>query len=134
MIELYSFGYKDNCFSPFAEKLRENKFDAVIDTRFNPNCYDAFWQKKALGIGLPLYGVEYFHFKELGNENYYDSDKPIKIKDIVNGEIRLSNILKAKSFNKICLLCTCMNIDTCHNSIVIKELEKDKNYSYKDRL
>lgn len=134
MIEIYSFGYKDKRFSPFAEKLREENFDAVIDTRYNPNCYDGFWKKKSLEESLPLYGIKYFHFKDLGNENYHSPDRLIKIKDIKMGIMNLQKTLDDKAFSKICLICTCANLESCHNHIIINELENNKNYLYKDRL
>lgn len=133
-IEVYSFGYKNNRFSPFAEKLREENFDAVIDTRYNPHCYDGFWKKKSLEESLPLYGIKYFHLKELGNKNYYSSDKPIEIQDIKTGITRLHKNIKYKKFNKICLLCVCENFETCHNRIIINILKKNKSYVYKGRL
>lgn len=134
MIEVYSFGYKGNRFSPFAEKLREQNFDAVIDTRYNPHCYDGFWKKKALEDTLPLYGIKYFHLKELGNKNYHSSDKPIVIKDIKMGFKILHKTLADNSFSKICLICTCEDIESCHNNIIIKELELSNKYYNKGRL
>lgn len=134
MIEIYSFGYKNQRFSPFAEKLQEHKINAVIDTRFNPNCYDAFWQKKGLESTLPLYRVEYLHFKDLGNKNYYDHNLPIEIKDLKLGLQELNQTLKFRGISKICLLCTCSNIKTCHNNMIIKELELSSKYSNKGRL
>ena len=134
MIEVYSFGYKDSRFSLFAEKLREEKFDAVIDTRYNPHCYDGFWKKKALEESLPLYGIKYFHFKELGNINYVFKDKPILICDSKKGKEKVIKTIDRKNFSKICFLCTCENFETCHNKINIETIFKDYENAYKGQL
>lgn len=130
MMELYSFGYKDKLQSHFIERLKEIGIYAVLDTRFNPNCFNVFWKGKTLENQLPLHGIEYYHEKNLGNSRYFEK-----------GTIQIANLEKGiESFKrifhdeKVCLLCTCVNFETCHNKIIVENLEKIDNCKYIGRL
>lgn len=121
MFELYSFGYKNKRISQFLSIAKSIGIKNIIDTRFNPNCYDPFWKKSNLEKCNGFDGIRYFHIKNLGNIKYFKE-----------GEIEINNLTEGiKEINKImsdgtigCLLCTCKNIETCHNYIILKELEK----------
>ncbi len=134
MIEIYSFGYKDKRFSKFAEMLQREKVDAVIDTRYNPNCFDSFWNIKNLKSSLPLYNIKYFSFLEFGNVNYRNLEEERVIKDMPSGLKKLNDVIKNNDLKKICMICVCACYETCHSKIVIDRIIEDENFIFKGRL
>lgn len=133
MIEIYSFGYKNKVFKHFSDALKEKGIRCLIDTRFNPHCFSPFWKKKTLESCTPIYDIDYYHIQELGNTRYFE-DGEINIKDLNCGIDRIKDIADDWDCDKICLLCTCENFNTCHNKIIVEELVKDKNFKYKGRI
>ena len=133
MIEVYSFGYKNKIFRDFVYKARDMGINALIDTRFNPNCFRPFWKHSTLVDAIPFFDMEYYHIKNFGNTKYFEKGK-IEILNMQNGIKEIEEISDEWDCDKICLLCTCEDLESCHNNIIIKELLKSNSYSYKGRI
>lgn len=86
----------------------------VIDIRYSPWSNDSRWTLRSLQHRSVL-GDRYWWFKELGNENYKDHKKPIKIHDLETGIIRLYDV---EFDNPLILLCGCPHYAKCHRTIV----------------
>ena len=105
---LYSFGYENKSFYDFKELVHDAY---IIDVRFMPNSYVAFWKQKFLQQDFK---DDYVHIKELGNINY-NNKKQIKINDIEVGTKKLLELLEKKD---CVMLCKCLDYNVCHQKVI----------------
>lgn len=130
MNTFYSYGYKDRPLNGFVEALKEREVKVVIDTRYNPHCFDPFWKFKNLQNEFPLHGMKYHHIKNLGNRTYFQEGE-INIDNMEWGINRLRDRVGNHNF---CLLCVCSNIQTCHTRLIVEELIEDDEFNYMGRI
>ena len=116
--KLYTLGYKDWSFYDFLDKVKELEV-MVIDVRFVPKAYVAFWDTAHLGKTLK---ENYMHVPALGNRNYNDSSKPIQIS---NMEMGADIVIEEMNSGKDCLLlCACSDVNECHRKVVSEYIQK----------
>ena len=66
-VGLWSIGYEGRTLDSFLTALKEAHIDAVADVRLTPISRKPGFSKKRLGAALAEMGVQYHHFRSLGN-------------------------------------------------------------------
>jgi uncharacterized protein (DUF488 family) len=112
-MQIYSTGYtgKDvNDLKPMLSAL-----DAIlVDVRFSPTSQVLHWRQVYLKILLKHC---YFHIPNLGNRTFKEDKITIQ-----NLQLGVETLLKLDK-NAV-IFCACENVEKCHRSLIIEELQK----------
>jgi uncharacterized protein (DUF488 family) len=112
---LLTFGYYNK--SVYSLKKWVNPNTTVIDIRVDPRSHTMSWDSESLENIL---GDAYCHIPELGNLNY-GTKKPLYIKDIEAGWMKLAKIMEK---NNAILICGCRDCWTCHRHYIAEYYRK----------
>ena len=119
---VYTLGYSGLDANDIRRLARE--LNAVlVDIRYRAGSRNQQYNKSALAS---LFGDDYYHCREFGNENYR-SGGPIKLaapawaSDFIMGEFLTAG-------RNVILLCACKDLFTCHRWAVVQYLKQHPAY------
>lgn len=122
VMKVYPIGYRSDG-QYIAELMAEDASLLLIDTRNTPySKIEVFAQYNRAALQT-TYGERY-HWAGLflGNENYRERNKPIKIAQPERGIQGLMMYLKEG--HDLILLCGCANYQTCHRKVIVEMLKE----------
>jgi len=123
---ILDFGYERKSLADLANFLVRNHVDILVDVRANP-VYVRKFRKQELESLCKRMGIKYMWIKELGNpfrhfKNWHGRyERYLKTSEVARMKIRELQglILQGKT---ICLLCYEKNPDSCHRSLIKREV------------
>lgn len=113
---VYTFGYS-GVKAEVLPKLLDLLDADLFDIRYSAGSMNPDYSGKRLRERL---GFRYNHIRALGNENYREDNKPIKILDYEAGRIAIECNPKP-----VVLMCACKEFDSCHRFTTSLKLAKD---------
>lgn len=132
---LFTMGYSGHDLQSFAETLRKNRVETVIDVRQNPSSRKPGFSRTRLSSFLQKEGFDYSHVRELGVPT------PLR-NQLREGEIELSGYLhqfdeylsgqeavldelaELATNSRCCLICVESESHECHRSVVATALSR----------
>lgn len=134
MPTVFTIGYEGSDIPRFISVLLAAGVDKLVDVRALPLSRKKGFSKKALQMHLESAGIDYCHYRELGN--------PKTGRDAArSGRVQLFNKIYRKQFSSpeaqerfeeliqmsfnenICLMCFENDAKTCHRDIITQEME-----------
>ena len=92
----------------------------LVDIRTSPRSKRVKWTQEML---VQERGLLYYHLPDLGNDNYLArGNASIKIHDMDRGLALLEPLLS--TYGRICILCACVSVASCHRLVVACEAER----------
>ncbi len=135
MSVIFTIGYESTDIERFVSTLKAVGIKRLADVRAVALSRKKGFSKKSLAARLAIEGIEYFHFIELGDPRagreaaragLYEKFRGIYSSHI-NSEgpqSRLKELLTVAWEEPTCLLCFERDPETCHRSIVAKQMSE----------
>jgi uncharacterized protein (DUF488 family) len=135
MSVIFTIGYEGTDIERFVSTLKAVGIKRLADVRAVALSRKRGFSKKSLAARLEIEGIEYFHFIELGDPKtgreaaragLYQQFRDI-YESHINSEgarSRLKELLAMAGEKPTCLLCFERDPETCHRSIVAKEMSE----------
>ncbi|MFG2298703.1 DUF488 family protein [Streptomyces sp. NPDC048603] len=132
---LWSAGYEGRDISSFVASLVESRIDVVADVRLTPISRKAGFSKTRLGHALAEAGIEYTHFRALGNPK--DNRAPFWDGRLSVGRARFRSLLRSDAAQadldhlterasrcRVAVLCFEQDESRCHRHVVLTAIRK----------
>lgn len=135
---LATIGYENANLDDFIATLGMGGVDVVVDIRDRAQSRRKGFSKSALSDALSASGIEYLHFRELGDpkegreaaRNGRIDDFRVIFSEVMNSseaQEALKDIEKLAREKRVCLMCYERDQRTCHRKIVADHLESVLN-------
>ncbi|MEM7069020.1 MAG: DUF488 domain-containing protein [Pseudomonadota bacterium] len=139
-MKLFTIGYEGAVIDDFVATLLEAGVQVVLDVREVPISRKKGFSKTALKNALFEAGIDYHHFKQLGDPKpgrlaaragNYDEFRKIYNEHIASDQSQnaLTEAIDIAKAQRACLLCFERDPCTCHRSIVLKEMQKAASFT-----
>ena len=137
---LFTIGYEGATLANFINSLQAEGIDILIDVRERAQSRRKGFSKTALSEALEQAGIDYLHFRELGDpkegREAARAGDIRKFKQIYANVIRrkaaqtaIGEIVKIAKKQSACLLCYEKDALTCHRKIITDRIFKECNIS-----
>lgn len=135
---IQTIGYEKASLEDFIQSLKGAQVDVLVDIRERAQSRRPGFSKTALSASVELAGIEYLHFRELGDPREgrlaaragdYGRFRAIFARVMATDAAKeaIEVIARLATARNICLLCYECDHEHCHRSIVSKSLEKKLN-------
>jgi len=132
---LSTVGYERSSLNDFIETLKIAKVEVLIDVRERAQSRRRGFSKTALAEALDEAGMEYLHFRELGDpkegREAARAGEFTKFRRIyanvlkrTNAKRAIAEIIDIVGVQNVCLLCYERDPMTCHRKIITDKIEK----------
>lgn len=136
----YTIGYEDTDISRFTQTLISVGVDCLVDVRAVAISRKKGFSKTKLAAHLFEHGIEYLHFKELGDPKEgrdaaragkYDDFKKIFRAHLKTESARaaMSSLTIQVETKNVCLMCFERDPLTCHRTLIADQLTKSVGLS-----
>ena len=129
-MNLYTIGYEGRTIDEFVAMLKSRGVEVLADVRELPLSRKKGFSKTALGEALAQEGIQYKHFREVGNPKHirkmkaspshiikaYDTYMSDKWDDV------LGNLSDVATSKPTCLMCFELEPVECHRTSIAKQL------------
>lgn len=132
---LVSIGYEGRTLEDLVHKLRELRVASLADVRLTPLSRKPGLSKTRLGQALRGSGIDYVHFRALGNPR--DNREVFRSGDAAAGCLRFAKILEAPDAtealerleglareDRTAILCFERDHTRCHRQVIIDEVSQ----------
>lgn len=138
-----SAGYEGRTIETFVESLIEAGVGTVADVRLNPISRKAGFSKAKLKERLAAAGIDYVHFRSLGNpktnrEAFWTGrveqgrETYRALLDGADEKAALGDLRELVNREVVAVLCFEHDQDRCHRHVVIELLGRDRDFAVSD--
>ncbi|MBC6439873.1 MAG: DUF488 domain-containing protein [Rhodospirillales bacterium] len=135
MITVHTIGYEKSSIEDFIATLKLHSVDVLVDIREVPVSRKRGFSKRALSQAVSDAGLEYAHFRALGDPKAGRDAAKRGYKEVFerifrahlmgeDAQAALEEVSKLGTNSRICLLCFERDHKCCHRAIVAEELVK----------